>query len=175
MDVVPPPAAAAPAITQCDIIVIDISASMRAHSSLDPDEGHAGTADGSVSGSDYDPSARETTTSTRRTREDISKILFHTMIDKTLVFELSHSVGLLAFGKEVLPMAITNEYERFHDELGRLDAGQCGTNRAHPCLPPPTPASPDENTSEMPRAPAFMNSTLTRFAYAASTPSSASP
>ena len=127
MDVVPPPTAAAPAITQCDIIVIDISASMRAHSSLDPDEGHAGTADGSVSGSDYDPSARETTTSTRRTREDISKILFHTMIDKTLVFELSHSVGLLAFGKEVLPAAITNEYERFHDELGRLDAGQCGT------------------------------------------------
>ena len=49
------------------------------------------------------------------------------MIDKTLVFELSHAVGLLAFGKEVLPMAITCEYERFHDELGRLDAGQCGT------------------------------------------------
>jgi ubiquitin-protein ligase len=125
--VLPPSPAAVPGITQCDIIVIDISASMRAHSSLDPYEGHAGTADGSVSGSDYDPSARETTTSTRRTREDISKILFHTMIDKTLIFELSHAVGLLAFGKEVLPMAITRDYERFHDELGRLDAGQCGT------------------------------------------------
>jgi len=49
------------------------------------------------------------------------------MIDKTLVFELSHAVGLLAFGKEVHPIAITSDYERFHDELGRLDAGQCGT------------------------------------------------
>jgi ubiquitin-protein ligase len=127
MDVAPPSVGPTPAIAQCDIIVIDISASMRAHSSLDPCEGHAGTADGSISGSDYDPSTRETTTSTRRTREDISKILFHTMIDKTLVFELSHAVGLLAFGKEVLPMAITCEYERFHDELGRLDASQCGT------------------------------------------------
>lgn len=126
-DVVPPAVNVIPTISQCDIIVIDISASMRAKSSLDPFEGHAGTADGSVSGSDYDPSTRETTTSTRRTREDISKILFHTMIDKTLVFELSHAVGLLAFGKEVLPMAITSDYERFHDELGRLDAGQCGT------------------------------------------------
>ena len=39
--VAPPVAAPPPAITQCDIIVIDISASMRAFSSLDPHEGHA--------------------------------------------------------------------------------------------------------------------------------------
>lgn len=69
---------------------------------------------------DYDPSARTTTTSTRRTREDMSKILFHTMVDKTLVFELDHAVGLLAFGKEIQPFPLTREYEQFHDELGRL-------------------------------------------------------
>jgi ubiquitin-protein ligase len=117
--ITPPVAAPPPPVTQCDIIVIDISASMRSLSSLDPDEGEANA--------DYDPTARETTTSTRRTREDMSKILFHTMVDKTLVFELSHAVGLLAFGTEVLPHAITRDYESFHDELGRLDANQCGT------------------------------------------------
>ena len=53
-----------------------------------------------------------------------SKILFHTMIDKTLVFELSHAVGLLAFGKEVL--ADGNHlriWKKLEHELGCLTLG----------------------------------------------------
>lgn len=94
------------AVTQLDCVVMDISGSMRARSTLDCDEMQDGRP---YSG---------------KTREDVSKVLFHTMIDKTLVFELSHAVGLLAFGERLTPVAITTEYERFHDELGRLDANQ---------------------------------------------------
>ena len=57
-----------------------------------------------------------------KSREDVSKMLFHTIMDKLLSLELSHVVGLLAFGQNVLPVNITREYERFHDDLGRLDA-----------------------------------------------------
>jgi ubiquitin-protein ligase len=83
-----------PKIDQIDIVVMDISGSMKSRSTLDND----------------------------KTREDVSKILFHTLMDKLVSLELSHAVGLLAFGSDLTPIAITREYERFHDELGRLDA-----------------------------------------------------
>jgi ubiquitin-conjugating enzyme E2 D/E len=85
--------------SQIDIIVVDISASMKAKSTLDID----------------------------KTREDVSKMLFHTMIDKLICLELYHAVGLLAFGEELHPYDITTEYEQFHDFLGRLDANEGGT------------------------------------------------
>ena len=86
-------------VEQLDMVVMDISGSMRATSVLDVD----------------------------KTREDVSKMLFHTMVDKTLHFEVDHAVGLLAFGEKITPVVVngeslTTEYERFHDELGRLDA-----------------------------------------------------
>jgi ubiquitin-conjugating enzyme E2 D/E len=83
-------------VTQVDCIVMDVSASMRARSSIDAD----------------------------KTREDVSKLLFHTLVDKLIALELDHAVGLLAFGATVTPIGITRNYERFHDELGRLDANQ---------------------------------------------------
>lgn len=86
-------------VSQIDLIVVDISASMRAQSILDVD----------------------------KTREDVSKMLFHTMIDKLICLELYHAVGLLAFGEQLHPYSITTEYEQFHDFLGRLDANECGT------------------------------------------------
>ena len=55
-------------ITQIDCIVIDISGSMRSSSNVDRD----------------------------KTREDVSKMLFHTLVDKIISLELSHAVGLLA-------------------------------------------------------------------------------
>ena len=36
-------------------------------------------------------------------------------------------MGLLAFGETIIPIGITTEYEKFHDELGRLDANQGST------------------------------------------------
>ena len=45
-----------------------------------------------------------------------------------LGLELNHAVGLLAFGKDIIPIGITREYEKFHDELGRLDANQGSTS-----------------------------------------------
>lgn len=82
-------------IDQVDCVVMDISGSMKARSKIDAD----------------------------KTREDVSKILFHSLMDKLVSLELSHAVGLLAFGANVTPIAnLTREYERFHDELGRLDA-----------------------------------------------------
>jgi ubiquitin-protein ligase/uncharacterized protein YegL len=86
-------------VSQIDLIVVDISASMRARSHLDVD----------------------------KTREDVSKMLFHTMIDKLICLELYHAVGLLAFGEELHPYTITTEYEQFHDFLGRLDANEGAT------------------------------------------------
>lgn len=82
--------------SQVDCIVVDISGSMKARSKIDVD----------------------------KTREDVSKMLFHTLVDKLISLELSHAVGLLAFGETVIPIGITTQYERFHDELGRLDANQ---------------------------------------------------
>lgn len=86
-------------ISQIDCVVIDISGSMTETSKIDCD----------------------------KTREDVSKMLFHTLIDKLITLELSHAVGLLAFGSSLTPIGITTEYERFHDELGRLDANQGST------------------------------------------------
>lgn len=86
-------------INQIDIIVLDVSGSMKSRSTLDVD----------------------------KTREDVSKMLFHTLIDKLLAMELSHAVGLLAFGERVTPISITTHYESFHDELGRLDASEGST------------------------------------------------
>ena len=86
-------------ITQVDCIVIDISSSMRARSRIDVD----------------------------KTREDVSKMLFHVLVDKFISLELSHAVGILAFGEQLTPIGITREYEKFHDELGRLDANQNST------------------------------------------------
>jgi len=88
-----------PDVSQVDVIVIDISSSMRARSILDVD----------------------------KTREDVSKMLFHTMIDKLICLELHHAVGLLAFGENVHPYDITRDYESFHDFLGRLDANENAT------------------------------------------------
>jgi len=86
-------------ITQIDVVVIDISCSMKSRSVIDVD----------------------------KTREDVSKMLFHTLIDKLISLELSHVVGLIAFGERVSPINITTEYEKFHDELGRLDANEGST------------------------------------------------
>merc|ERR1712072_1044882 len=60
----------------------------------------------------------------RETREDLSKMLFHTMVDSFLCLELEHAIGLLAFGATVEPFPITRKYEDFHTTLGRLDASQ---------------------------------------------------
>jgi hypothetical protein len=57
-------------INQVDCVVMDISGSMKARSRMDAD----------------------------KTREDVSKILFHSLMDKLVALELSHAVGLLAFG-----------------------------------------------------------------------------
>lgn len=54
-------------------------------------------------------------------------MLFHSLVDKLISLELSHAVGLLAFGEKIVPIGITQDYERFHDELGRLDACQHST------------------------------------------------
>ncbi|CAM9220216.1 unnamed protein product [Ectocarpus fasciculatus] len=88
-----------PLISQIDCVVMDISGSMRATSNIDVD----------------------------KTREDVSKMLFHTLMDKLICLELSHSVGLLAFGARLTPFPMTREYEQFHDILGRLDANEGGT------------------------------------------------
>jgi len=50
------------------------------------------------------------------------------MVDKYIGAELAHAVGLIAFGKRISPInEITREYESFHDQLGRLDAGEPAT------------------------------------------------
>lgn len=86
-------------ISQIDCVVMDISSSMKARSHLDSD----------------------------KSREDVSKILFHTMMDKLISLELSHVVGLISFGAEIHSVCITGRYEQFHDELGRLDARENST------------------------------------------------
>jgi ubiquitin-protein ligase/uncharacterized protein YegL len=94
-----PPVPTLALIDQVDCVVMDISGSMKSRSHIDRD----------------------------KTREDLSKILFHSMMDKLVSLELSHAVGLLAFGSNITPISITREYERFHDELGRLDAREGST------------------------------------------------
>ena len=93
-------AAAARLVTQVDVILIDVSGSMKDRSSIDR----------------------------LKTREDMSKLLFHTMVDKLVGLELRHAVGLISFGATIAQIgSVTEEYERFHDELGRLDACQGST------------------------------------------------
>lgn len=92
-----PPAAPPPRlIQQLDCIVLDVSGSMKARTAVDPD----------------------------MTREDLSKLVFHTMVDKLLGLEMDHAVGLISFGSDIAKFDITLDYEKFHTQLGRLDAGQ---------------------------------------------------
>lgn len=97
----PPPASAKSyPVLQVDVIVIDVSGSMKSKSTVDPDQ----------------------------TREDISKIAFHTFVDKMMALEMDHAVGLVSFGSEICTaQGVTRQYEKFHDELGRLDANQSRT------------------------------------------------
>lgn len=81
-------------------MVLDISSSMKSRSTVDSE----------------------------KSREDMSKVLFHTMIDKLFCLEQAkHMVGLVAFGEKITPIGLTGAYERFHDELGRLDARENST------------------------------------------------
>lgn len=93
-----PPAAARP-FAQLDCIVIDISSSMKSRSGIDE----------------------------LKTREDMSKILFHTMVDGLLRLEGNHGVSFLAFGEASQPFAVTRDFESFHTALGRLDAKEGAT------------------------------------------------
>ena len=88
-----------PKLKQLDVIVLDVSRSMKARSTVDVD----------------------------KTREDLSKLVFHTMVDKMLCLEMDHAVGLLAFGALMQTFPLTTNYEVFHTELGRLDANQNAT------------------------------------------------
>jgi ubiquitin-conjugating enzyme E2 D/E len=88
----PPP----PRIQQLDCIVLDVSASMKSKTHIDPD----------------------------MTREDLSKLVFHTMVDKLLCLEMDHAVGLVSFGADIAACGVTRDYEAFHTQLGRLDASQ---------------------------------------------------
>ena len=83
-------------LAEVDVVVLDISRSMRARSHMDPD----------------------------KTREDVSKLLFHLIVDKMVGFELHHAVGLVTVGHTNDTIPVTTHYESFHDELGRLDADQ---------------------------------------------------
>eukprot|EP00659_Diplonema_papillatum_P020533 gene20533-31622_t len=63
-----------------------------------------------------------------KTREDVSKILFHCMVDKILCLEMNHAVSLVSFGAVVQTIKPpTTQYEDFHDEIGRLGATQSAT------------------------------------------------
>jgi ubiquitin-conjugating enzyme E2 D/E len=86
-------------VQQLDCIVLDISKSMKARTTIDPD----------------------------MTREDLSKLVFHTMVDKLLCLEMDHAVGLVSFGADIHRFDVTLDYEMFHTQLGRLDASQGST------------------------------------------------
>jgi len=86
-------------IAALDVVVMDVSSSMKAMTAIDP----------------------------LKTREDLSKVVFHVFVDKMLGLEMNHGVGLLAFGQTSRLFPITRNYESFHDELGRLDANQSST------------------------------------------------
>ena len=81
---------------QVDMIVLDVSGSMKSRSAMDE----------------------------LKTREDVSKIVFHVMVEHILALEMDHVLGLIAFGEAVTAFDITRDYEKFHLELGRLDANQ---------------------------------------------------
>ena len=87
-------------IQQLDCIVLDVSQSMKSRSTIDA----------------------------LKTREDVSKLMFHTMVDRILGLEMNHALSLVAFGQEIAVVkGLTLEYEAFHDEMGRLDARQGAT------------------------------------------------
>ena len=89
-----------PLIKQVDCIVLDVSQSMKSRSNMDP----------------------------LKTREDVSKLMFHTMVDNLLALEMDHCLCLVSFGRDItLIKQPTLEYEAFHDEMGRLDARQGAT------------------------------------------------
>lgn len=88
-----------PLLQQVDVIVLDVSGSMKSASSVDPD----------------------------KTREDVSKVVFHAMVDKLLCLEMDHAVGLIAFGENITRFDITLDFESFHTQLGRLDANEGST------------------------------------------------
>lgn len=90
----PPMPRGPPLLQQLDCIVLDVSRSMKVRCAFDP----------------------------LMSREDLSKLVFHTMVDALLALEMEHSVGLIAFGAELTPTAPTERYEDFHTTLGRLDA-----------------------------------------------------
>ena len=98
-DLPPTPASEKLLFQQLDVIVLDVSGSMKGGSSVDPD----------------------------MTREDLSKLVFHTMVDKLLCLEMDHVVGLVSFGAEIAVFDVTEDYEVFHTQLGRLDANQRST------------------------------------------------
>eukprot|EP01105_Mastigella_eilhardi_P010834 TRINITY_DN2510_c0_g1_i2.p1 TRINITY_DN2510_c0_g1~~TRINITY_DN2510_c0_g1_i2.p1 ORF type:complete len:296 (+),score=72.77 TRINITY_DN2510_c0_g1_i2:50-937(+) len=83
------------AVTQVDVVVFDVSGSMRATS-----------CDRSL------------------TRVELAKSLFHVMIDKLIGLEAAHVVGLTLFGDCITSKALTREFETFQDELGRAEANQ---------------------------------------------------
>lgn len=87
---------AEPLLQQLDCIVLDVSRSMKVRSTVDP----------------------------LMTREDLSKLVFHTMVDGLLALELEHAVGLVAFGADLELVDPTPRYEEFHTRLGRMDANQ---------------------------------------------------
>ena len=94
----PPPAPivhSAP-LTQLDCVVVDISGSMKSKSAIDP----------------------------LKTREDVSKLVFSTMVDRILGLEMNHGVALMAFGERAHVFNVTRHFERFEDDLGRLDANE---------------------------------------------------
>lgn len=83
-------------LQQIDCIVIDVSRSMKARSGVEA----------------------------TMTREDLSQMVFSTMIDSILCLELGQAVGLVAFGASMDSYGIVRDYEQFQTTLGRLDATQ---------------------------------------------------
>lgn len=85
-------------ITQIDVVVFDVSSSMKSKS--------------------FDP---------LNTRAGCAKIFFHTMVDKLVGHELPHILGLVLFGENIRAMPFVRDYEAFHDTLGNADANENST------------------------------------------------
>ncbi len=72
-------------LSQLDVVLIDISHSMKSKSKID----------------------------VLKTREDLSKLVFHVMVDRILSLELGNAVGLIAFGQKIhATRQITTQFER---------------------------------------------------------------
>jgi ubiquitin-protein ligase len=85
-------------LTQLDMVVFDISSSMKSRS-FDPDNNRLGSA----------------------------KILFHAMVDKLVGHELPHALALVLFGQNIRVMPFVRDYEAFHDTLGNAEANENNT------------------------------------------------